>query len=190
MKLAVLTLALAALGFAQPARLQNGNVQTRPASAGLEATFKQIIASSPQPLWIAYSVPIAEGEHHQCGWGPNRVMLEGARELLMFYRIEQGEVKRIRTLTEDCEIDAGGMPVHWLTSVGPAESVAMLAKMTTKFTQSVNAIGLHRDPAVVPALIAIIDQERTSRAGKQAMSLLGKSNDQRALQYLGKVLTR
>ena len=33
---------------------------------------------------------------------------------------------KIRVVSEDCTIDAGGLPLVWLTDVKPAESVAML----------------------------------------------------------------
>ena len=200
MRPALLVIAAALSCAAQPARLTNGHVETRAVSGGLQATMRQLGGSTP--VWIAYSVPIAEGEHHMCGGNNNKVMLEGAKELVLFYRVEQGEVKRMRTLSEECEIDAGGAQVYWLTGVNAADSVALLQNMTTlaqnatnahggiSYTQPINAIGLHRDASAIPALIAIVERERNSKLGRQAMNILGRSNDPRATTYLGKVLSK
>jgi len=58
-----------------------------------------------------------------------RIALEPATEFLVLARIENGAVTRIRTFTPDCDVDAGGMPVVWLTDVKPDDSVAWLASL-------------------------------------------------------------
>lgn len=188
MRAALILLTAAYIGAAQPAHLINARVETRAIAGGLQATIQQI-ATAGQPAWIAYAVPMAEGEHHTCGGWNNKVMLEGAKELILFYRVEQGEVKRLRTLSEECEIDAGNMPVYWLTNVNAAESVAWLQSLSAQ-SQWINAISMHRDPAAVAALIAIVERERTSKQGRQAMNLLTRSKDPRATAYLAKVLAK
>ena len=63
---------------------------------------------------------------------------------------------KIRTLSPDCEIDAGDLPVHWLTDVKPAESVALLNTFATQRERYMDgamiAIALHSDPAADAAL--------------------------------------
>ncbi len=55
------------------------------------------------------------------------VPLEGSRNILVLFRVEEKRVSRIRTFSDDCELDAGGLALIWLTDVRPAESVALLA---------------------------------------------------------------
>ena len=46
--------------------------------------------------------------------------------LYVFYRAAERKVTNIRVFSADCELDAGGRPVIWLTGVRPEESVALL----------------------------------------------------------------
>src|SRR5437870_3562884 len=55
------------------------------------------------------------------------VKLEGPNYLVVLFRIEHKRVDRIRAFSEDCQLDAGGLPFTWLTNVQPGESVAWLA---------------------------------------------------------------
>src|SRR5262249_18812380 len=54
----------------------------------------------------------------------SRVMLEPATEFLVLARVEGGAVSRVRTFTPDCDLDAAGLTVVWLTDVKPDESIA------------------------------------------------------------------
>ena len=43
--------------------------------------------------------------------------------------MEAGEIVRIRSFTPECDIDAGGLPLVWLTDLKPADGVAWLVQM-------------------------------------------------------------
>ena len=49
--------------------------------------------------------------------------------LSILFRVENNALDRIRTLSPNCEIDAGGVPVHWLNDVQPAQSIALLTSL-------------------------------------------------------------
>ena len=156
MRTALLLLAAVLPTAAQPKKLVNAQLDTRSASAGLEGVFRQLTTAQPQPAWIAYTVPAARGRQFGCDsyWRDGEftvaggtVHLEPPSEVLVLYRVDANQVGKIRTLAPDCDIDAGGVPVHWLTDVRPAESVALLATFA-----AMNAIGLHADPAADAAL--------------------------------------
>jgi hypothetical protein len=57
---------------------------------------------------------------------PGPVKLEGPDTLVLMFRVVERRVERIRTFSEDCELDAGGRPVRWLQHVSPADSLALL----------------------------------------------------------------
>ena len=42
-----------------------------------------------------------------------------SEHILVFFRIADHKVDRIRIFSEDCELDAGGLPVFWLRDVSP-----------------------------------------------------------------------
>src|SRR5208283_5112283 len=106
---------------------------TRSAAAGLEREFKALLTAQPQPAWIGYQVPAVRGAEMGCeyvrdGYGTAGIVhLEPPDHAVILFRVEANTVGKLRSLSPDCEIDAGGLPVHWLTEVSPAQSVALLA---------------------------------------------------------------
>ncbi|MGH9787355.1 MAG: HEAT repeat domain-containing protein [Candidatus Acidiferrales bacterium] len=144
--LGLLLAAVPALAAERP-RIDNAQMETRSAAGGLAAQVKAL-AGQPGPLWIGYAVPLAEGRHSSCcsNWGDGggccrlesnsnsfnigdrdgSVLLEGPRQLVVLLRAEHGAVGKIRSYTDGCALDAGGLRFVWLTDVVPAESVALL----------------------------------------------------------------
>jgi hypothetical protein len=89
---------------------------------------------------------------------PSPVRLDGGNTLVVLARVVGGRVERLRTLDDECPIDAGGQTLVWLAGITPAESVRYLDglvrdAMTTPdgqrriATTAVTAIALHGDPA-------------------------------------------
>lgn len=155
-----LAIAVAQLG-AQPKLLVNAKLDSRPASAGLEQTFRPLVTGQPQPAWIGYSVPSIRTfmgcDYVRDGWSqPGVIHLEPPDHAVILFRVDGGKVERIRSLSPDCEIDAGDLPVHWLTDVKPAESVALLDTFATQRERymdgAMSAIASHSDPAADAAL--------------------------------------
>jgi len=162
MKAALWLLAAAASLGAQPKLLINAQTDTRSAASGLEREFKTLVAAQSQPGWIGYSVPAVRNT----GWGCEYVRDSGATagvihlepptEAVILYRVENNAVNRVRAISPYCEIDAGGVPVHWLTDVQPAQSIALLETMVTNRENfgdnPLHAIAMHADPSAVKAL--------------------------------------
>jgi hypothetical protein len=133
---------------AQPKLLVNAKLDTRSAAAGLEQTFRPLVTAQPQPAWIAYSVPSTRVnlgcDYVRDGWSqPGVIHLEPPDHAVILFRVDGGAVERIRTLSPDCEIDAGDLPVHWLADVKPAESVALLDTFATQREPVDPLRGLH-----------------------------------------------
>src|ERR1035438_3368778 len=104
------------------------------AALGLEREFRALLAAEPQPAWIGWSVPSVRSYSLGCeyvshdGWAaPGVIHLEPPDRAVILFRVVNRSLERIRALSPDCEIDAGGVPVHWLNDVKPPESVALLA---------------------------------------------------------------
>jgi hypothetical protein len=149
-----LVAAAATLG-AQPKLLVNAKTDTRPTAAGLEREYQTLLAAQPQPAWIGYSVPTIRTYGLGCeyvrdsGATAGVVHLEPPTEAIVLLRVENNAVTRVRALSPYCEIDAGGVPVHWLTEVQPAQSVALLE---TLGSPALHAIAAHADPAATRAI--------------------------------------
>jgi hypothetical protein len=175
-------------------RIANARMETRSAAQGLEREVAGVAARGTS-AWVGYSLPIIPGSRPLC----SGVMLEPPQELLILARLDRGKVVKLKTLTPNCEVDAGGMAVVWLTDVKPAESVAWLATFVGATTDNrdvmqdlsrpaLAAIGLHATDGT-PRLIQIVRTTTNRELRKQAMTWLGRSRDPQAVRFFEELLS-
>ena len=118
---------LAAVLSAQ-APITNAKVDMRSAAQGVDRVV-QTVAATKMPAWIGYRLAAAPGARRTCGgYGP-RVLLEPPSEFYVLARMEAGGIVRLRSFTPECDIDAGGLPLIWLTDLKPADGIAWLVQM-------------------------------------------------------------
>ena len=204
-------------------RIENARLETRAVSGNLDSTMRQIIAAADQPEWIGYIVEQAPGNERSCcdnygsdgncgtcrlendhNWTsgtsktPNQaggtVRLEGARQIVVLYRLEAKKVMRIRIASEECTLDAGGLPFIWLTSVKEAESVALLESYVrvAPFEShdysighgALAAIALHASPAADRALQSFVAPDQPEELRKQAAFWMGAARGKEGLSAL------
>jgi hypothetical protein len=186
MKRAIWILAASLPLAAQPKLLINAQTDTRSAESGLEAVIKTLSAAQPQPSWIGYSVPTIKSSN-QLGCDYVRdssslnagvVHLEPPDTAIVMFRIENNQLSRIRSISPYCEIDAGGVPVHWLTDVQPAQSVALLSSYVTErdpfYGNALSAIGNHADPSADQALARFLAANQPENIRQRAVSYVGR----------------
>ena len=180
---------------AQPKLLTNAKVDTRSAAAGLDAAFQAALKAQPQPAWIGYAVPSTRTYNLGCDY-VNRsdfnqagvVHLEPPDQAVILFRVESGAVDRIRTLSPDCEIDAGGVPMHWLSDVQPAQSVTLLATFVDQhmnnFNGAMSAIATHADPAADRMLDKYVAADQLQSLRLRAVSAIGNSRGRHGFDVL------
>ena len=184
---------------AQPKLLINAKVDTRPAASGLETLFRSLMTSQPQPMWIGYTVPAVRTRGSLgCDYVrdsldmPGVVHLEPPDHALILFRVENNTLDRVRSMSPDCEIDAGGLPVHWLTDVQPAQSVALLTSFANERESfgpsAVTAIAMHADPSADAALNVFIAPDKPEWLRQRAVSLFGSTRGKAGLDVLKKVI--
>ena len=172
---------LAALPLAaQPKLLVNAQTDTRSAAAGLDAAFRALVAAPPQPAWIGYSVPAVRTWHMGCDVVRDGNVVTGVVHLeppdqvvVLSLRVEGNAVVSVRAVSPDCEIDAGGLPLHWLSDVAPAQSVALLASFAPAQTGAISAIAMHADAAAEAALDRFLAPSQPLSLRERAVSCLG-----------------
>jgi HEAT repeat protein len=194
MKRALWLVAAAVSLWAQPKLLVNAKLDTQSAAGGLEPAFKALLAAQPQPAWIGYTVPSTRTfnlgcEYNGDGWGPSgTVHLEPPDHALILFRVVGGAVERIRSLSPDCQIDAGGVPVHWLSDVEPAQSVALLAGIATNYDMPYNsamsAIAVHANPAADQALERFLRPDQPQPLRLRVVSWMGSARGKHGLDVL------
>jgi hypothetical protein len=176
-----------------PKLLVNAQLDQRSASAGLEAAFKAAAAAQPQPAWIAWSVPSIRTfmgcDYVRDGWNqPGVIHLEPPDHAVILFRVDAGAIERIRSLSPDCEIDAGNLPLHWLNDVKPAESVALLNSYATQRERyqdgAMNAIAMHSDPAADAALQRFLAPDQPESIRLRVVSWFAPSRGRRGYDVL------
>jgi hypothetical protein len=193
--LAALALPLAA----QPKLLIDAKPDSRSAAAGLEPVFRAILAAQPQPAWIGYLVPavrtyglgcefVSREDGTASGPGAGVVHLEPPDHAVVLFRVTGNAVERIRALSPDCEIDAGGVPFHWLTEVEPAQSVALLSglveQMRVAGAGAIHAIAMHSDAAADRALDRFLAGTEPESIRVSAVGAMGSTRGPRGVETL------
>jgi hypothetical protein len=206
-------LASASQAAAQP-RLTNGQVRTTAVSGALSRAAIEGAAGRTGAAWVGYAVPIVPGDRQMCCWsnGPNGswngcgletrsgvtisgastqpaapVKLEGPTQLFVLYRVESGSIGKIRTFSEDCPLDAGGLTLHWLTGVRPADSVSLLAGFIDAASGrsmadgALSALAMHADTAALDRLVNAARQGATTHVRGQALFWLAQRAGDKAI---------
>jgi hypothetical protein len=187
-------LLIAAPAFAQ-APVINAKVEMRAATRPLVDEM-QAVANQGTPVWAGYRVPMVRRSSPYLQYLGTRgnCRLEPPAELVVLARFEAKTLVELRPVSVDCDVDAAGMPLVWLSNVNPDQSVAWLASLVSDATAgrragrvldpALNAIGLHAAPAAGKTLIALARQADSSRLRGQALMFLG----QRAGEQAGPVI--
>jgi HEAT repeat protein len=203
----------AAAKAAETPQVVNAKVETRAVSGSLAETLRGIQAQADKPEWVGYSVAEVAGDRTVCcgnyndsygGCGTCRLekengvttsnsqkdqqsgtaQLEGSRQLVVLFRLESKQVMRIREASENCTLDAGGLPFIWLTGVKPTESVALLADFVRKASfeghgeheigqGALSAIALHDDASADRAFESFVAANQPEQLRKHASFWLG-----------------
>ena len=176
-------LALAAPAAAQ-APVINARVETR-AVAGTLAADIQATADRGAAAWVGYRVPmVTRSGRLQFTWTHATCRLEPSTELVVLARVEAKTIVELRAVSVDCDIDAAGMPLVWLGSVNPEQSVAWLSSIIADVMSgrlgsrlmdpALSALGQHASPAAGQALVALARTGPTTRVRGQALQWLAR----------------
>jgi len=133
--------------------------------------------------------------------GERTVKLEAPPNFLVLYRVAAGKVEKIRTFSLECELDAGGLPLIWLTEVRPADSVAWLSSFAKAgqagvegegesgeddhlSSAAVTAVAFHADNAAERALEGFVASGQPARLREHAAFWLGEARGQQGYETL------
>src|SRR6266403_2378535 len=173
------------------AQVENARLEKMALAGPLATVVKAWASRAEQPQWLGYAVPQMGRDRTMCcgdyggSWGngcghcrledrdhgtnmtskdeAGTTKLEAPRSIAVLYRAENKHVTKMRVVSMECSLDAGGLPFVWMSSVKPAESVELLETFVhgTDFDShddehtskgALTAIALHADPAADRAL--------------------------------------
>jgi HEAT repeats len=219
--IAILAVALAVDASAQP-RVSNGQVQAAPVAGRFTRAMLDSLATKPGTTWVGYAVPAIDGEHDMCCWnsdssgccqscrlepgatssvtiagggGSGTVALEG-QTLHVLYRLDTGRVDRIRTFSEGCALDAGGLTLQWMTGVAPGDSAAVLGSFLVESSPgkladgALTALAMHREAAALERLLSAARDGATAHLRGQALFWLGQRAGDKAVGAITDAIAR
>jgi hypothetical protein len=200
--------------------VQNARLETRAVSTTLAAELKVFEGQSAEARWIGYSVPKVAGDREVCcasngNWNQDcglcrlessdhdfnmnsrdaSVNLEAPRAIAILFRAENKKIMKLRLVSAECTVDAGGLPFVWLTGVKPADSVAFLTNYvrSENFSEgddrklgreSLTAIALHADDSADRALESFVRPTEREELRKQTAFWLGEARGKAGLATL------
>jgi hypothetical protein len=211
----------AAQTVAKP-QISNSKVEEREIKSGLAQEVDSWAKASEQARWLGYSVPAVDQKHRMCcgdnggDWnsghcGPCRlesgrsgnnfniqsdnVKLEGPNNVVILFRAEGKKIGKIRVVSEECTLDAGGLQFTWLTGAKPAESVKLLETFINSneldehggerlSRGALTAIAMHGDPAADAALASFTAPNKPEGMRKEAAFWVGESRGAAGVQIL------
>jgi len=204
----------AGLATAQP-RLVNAKVETHALQGSLDQEFKRMVSAQTDPAWIGYAVPVVPGDRQMCCYYSNSDMnysyrgcsleprsplpvaggvdvgpvpLEAPKSFYVMFRVERNEVTKMRTFSADCELDAGGTTIYWLTGVKPSESVSLLDAYQPQQSSTLSAIALHADPAANTVLEKYLSRDQPESMRRKAATLMGELRGHRGFEVLSQMV--
>lgn len=215
--LALLGFVLASTAFAQPQPdFVNARIVARAAQPDVARAIGTVVTSQGEPAWIAYEVPALNNDAFGRGDGwsercrleqqrvdpatsaplPGPIKLEPAANLLVLVRVQTNEIQRVRTLSADCQVDAGGLQIFWLGDVNAAQSVdflktlvnpALNAAMRDHSESALSAIALHRDAAASGAIVDLA-KNGSPRLRQRALVWIARRAESQALGIISQAI--
>ena len=205
--------------------IQNGKVETRQVTS-IDRDIASAAAASADPIWVGWRVPIVAGQRGGCcTYGddsvsvrgcfvdsspagrqvpqiaaPAAVPIEAGSGLVVLVRVVEGRVERLRSLGDDCPLDAGGRTVYWLQGVTAGTSLTFLegllqsnpimtpAQERRLSSEAMSAISLHGDPAADALLDRLASATSDGNLRQSARSALGSTRGAHGFDVLQRLL--
>jgi hypothetical protein len=206
--------------------VENAVTERRALSTSLGAAIRDLEQHAENAQWVGYSVAQVPGEHSMCCWNSGdssddgkcgtcrlesdhqnigttskeggTVKLEGSRRMIVLLRLEAQHLMKIRALSSECALDAGGLPFVWLTGVKPAESVELLSGHVrgADFAEherrslahgALMAIAMHADAAADRTMESFVAANQPESLRKQAAFWLGAARGKSGVVLLEKM---
>jgi HEAT repeats len=183
----------------------NARIQTRAPQPDVRGAIAAIVKAQTEPAWIGYAVPALnndpsgrnDGWSERCRLEQQRVdpatntsvqgpiRLEPAPTAMVLIRVQGSEIRRVRPVSGDCQVDAGGLALYWLGDVNTAQSVEFLktllgeANVRENSDGALSAIALHRDAAAAAAILDLA-KNGTPKARQRALFWIARRAESQA----------
>jgi HEAT repeat protein len=114
------------------------------------------------------------------------VKLEGPSNIVILFRAESRKIGKIRAVSENCVLDAGGLQITWLTGAKASESVRLLERFVGSkelderagdrlSRGALMAIAMHGDASADQAIAGFVAPEKPEAMRKEAAFWAGEA---------------
>ncbi len=211
-----------------PPKIVNGRVETRTLWRELPLELQSLVDKTAEPIWAGYAVPEVAGDRILCCGNYNvtdegvsghcgscrlekgddgtnvtpasdaKVQLEATPRMAVLFRMVKKRINKIRVVSAECTLDAGGRTVVWFSGVKPAESIAWLESFVGSDAggeherhgvgdAALTAIAMHADDSADRALESFAAQGKPAELRKRASFWLGAARGRTGLTVLEKM---
>ncbi len=185
MKIVALALAACSAFAAAP-------TETRPFSGDLAAQMR-----AGEATWFGYTIQSLKTNHGDCccDWQTHQtVKLEDDASLNILFRVENNRVSKIKVYSHECELDAGGLPLVWISGVPNGASLAYLRTFVSSASSNefldpaVMAISQHDDAQADVLLGELARPSEPEHVREQAIFWMGAARGARGLPMLQQIV--
>jgi hypothetical protein len=186
--------------WAAPPRITNGALQSLGSLSQAE--------SLPSSSWVGYTITAARPLSINCcdGWVANctncRLNNDDGMSIthrdrddlgpsdsrvLLFARVRDRQIDRIRFFSPDCNVDANGQSIYWIDNVGQADSIAFLRAVVDRGTDRGRdgaLLALSMEAGATDALIDIARNNPSSHTRGKALFWLSQQAGRKAAETL------
>jgi HEAT repeat protein len=214
----------------QTPQLSNAKLDSVAVGSGLQARVTEF-EKQGGPMWVGYSIAVTPKPRTMCcfdswemfqnargcclgcrlersggnffdGTDSKCSYAEPSPVAFVMFRISGGDIVRLRTYSRDCALDAGGMPVHWITDVPAVQSLAWLEQLARAevkqeggghrqiASQAMHAIAVHNDARATDILERFIAEAREQHVREEAAIFLADERGPEGVESLYKLLKR
>jgi hypothetical protein len=189
-------------------QIRNAKLESLTASGSLQRQIEDFASRQSGTAWIGYAVAAIASRRTMCcfdgGWQDrgccgtchlesDRNNFSGTRDdcddveqknVVVLYRVEEKKVGSIRLFSENCAIDAGGLPVSVISGADEKQSVAYLSSFikqdesTHLGQRALDAIAQHADASADTALDQFTVSSYPERVREHAAFWLGVARGQ------------
>lgn len=216
---AVVLLLASSLGAEEAPRpnVANARFETASAAGGLQEAVRQAGSRGKEPVWVAWAVPMIARQGYLCcldrNWKPSTCRLESEnsswgtstdtqhlarpdQNVLVLLRLQDGQVARVRNVSENCPLDAGDRRFVWLGSARPEESVAFLLDLARRTAggrgnerndEVIAALAHHRNANADTALETLASASRPDEEREAPIFWIGQTRGERGAGFLARM---
>jgi HEAT repeat protein len=193
-------------------------LETLAAAGNLQQQIEAVASRQSGTAWIGYAVPAVSSHRTICcydgGWqersccgrcqlSSEHNTFSGPRDdcddvevtsLAVLYRVEDKKIDSIRIFSQNCSIDAAGLPVSVITNADPRQSVAYLSTFVTKDQDShlarraLDGIAEHADSSADAALDHFVSAEYPEKTREHAAFWLGVARGEHGYATLKRLI--